>query len=164
LARRCTVCTHPDVERINAALVAGELSYRAIAKRFGISKQAVGRHAQNHLPATLARAQDAEEVAEADDLLGQIEDLREQAQEIKDKALRANDLKTALQGIRELVRIIELLAKLRGELDERPQVNILLLPQWVTVRSVLLDALMPFPDARAAAAQALLEVDGGTGA
>jgi len=111
----------------------------------------------------LIQAQAAQEAANADDLLGQIEDLRRQAQAIKDQAMKTNDLRTALQGIRELVRIVELLAKLRGELDERAQINILLLPEWVQVRTRLLYALTPYPEARQAAAAALLEVDGGTG-
>lgn len=96
---------------------------------------------------------------DADNLLAQIEGLQRQAQAIKDKAEKKGDLKTALAGIRELVRIIELLAKLRGELDERPVVNVLLSSQWVTVRAVLLEALSPYPAARQAAAAALLEVD-----
>lgn len=136
--------------------MAGE-PLRDIAGRFGISKSSLARHKDAHLPAYLAKAQDAEEVAHADDLLGQIEDLRRQAQAIKDKAEKAGDLRTALAGIRELVRIVELLAKLRGELDERDQVNILLLPEWVRVRTRLLCALTPYPEARQAAAQALLE-------
>lgn len=164
MGRKCTVCTHPEVEAINAALVADDESYRMIAQRFGISQSAVGRHARNHLPAALIQAEEAEEVAHADDLLGQIEDLRRQAQRIKDKAEMAGDLRTALRGIRELVRIVELLAKLRGELDERAQVNILVSQQWTDTRTVLMGALRPFPDARAAAAQALLEVDDGHGA
>lgn len=100
---------------------------------------------------------------DADNLLGQVADLQGQAQGIKDKAEAAGDLKTALQGIRELVRIVALLAKLRGELDERPVVNVLLSPQWLEVRAVLLQALTPYPDARQAAARALLEVDGARG-
>ena len=162
MPRRCTVCAHPDREAIDRALVAGE-SYRAIAQRFAVSRHAAGRHAREHLPAMLAQAQDAAEVTQANDLLAQVEDLQRQAQVIKDKAERSGDLRTALAGIRELVRIVELLGKLRGELDERPVINVLLTPQWVQVRAVLLQALTPYPEARTAAAAALLEVDGGRG-
>ena len=159
MPRRCTVCTHEQKEQIDQALVAGE-PLRDVAGRFGISKSSLARHKDAHLPTILAKAQAAEEVAQADDLLGQIEDLRRQAQAIKDQAMKTNDLRTALQGIRELVRIVELLAKLRGELDERAQINILLLPEWVQVRTRLLYALTPYPEARQAAAAALLEADG----
>ena len=159
MPRRCTVCDHPEREAIDKALVSGG-SIRDIAGHYnGISKSSLARHKDAHLPATLAQAEAAREVAQGDNLLAQVDDLRRQAQVIKDKAEKAGDLRTALQGIRELVRIVELLAKLRGELDDRPQVNLLLAPQWVQTRTVLLNALAPYPDARQAAAQALLEAD-----
>jgi len=157
MARPCSICTHENREAIDEALIAGQ-SYRKIAERFGVSPAALSRHLRRHLVALLAGRSEVE----ADNLLEQVADLQRQAQAIKDKAEAAGDLKTALQGIRELVRIVELLAKLRGELDERPVVNVLLTAQWVTVRAVLLEALTPFPDARQAAAVALLEVDGGS--
>lgn len=54
---------------------------------------------------------------------------------------------------------IELLAKLLGELDDRPQVNITLSAEWVQIRTVLLDALAPHPEARASVSAALLELE-----
>lgn len=54
---------------------------------------------------------------------------------------------------------IELLAKLLGELDDRPVVNITLSAEWVQIRTVLLEALTPHPEARSAVAGALLELD-----
>jgi len=45
---------------------------------------------------------------------------------------------------------LELTAKLMGELDERPQINVLVAPEWILVRTALLDALRPFPEARVA--------------
>lgn len=154
MARPCSICTHDKRNAIDAALIAGQ-SYRQIAARFGVSQSALSRHLRRHLVALLAGRQEVD----ADNLLGQVADLQRQAQVIKDKAETEGDLRTALQGIRELCRIIELLAKLRGELDTRPVVNVLLSPQWVTVRAVLLEALSPYPEARQAAAAALLEVD-----
>ena len=154
MARQCSICTHDQRDAIDAELIAG-IGYRKIAEQFGVSPAALSRHLRRHLVALLAGRQEVD----ADNLLGQVANLQKQAQVIKDKAEAAGDLRTALQGIRELCRIIELLAKLRGELDERPVVNVLLSPQWVTVRAVLLEALSPFPAARQAAAAALLEVD-----
>jgi len=52
-------------------------------------------------------------------------------------------LKTAgrLQGQLELV------AKLIGELDERPQINLNISPEWLELRAVIVQALQPHPDA-----------------
>jgi len=54
---------------------------------------------------------------------------------------------------------LELLAKLIGQLDERPQVNILVLPEWEKIRYTMLQALAPYPEARAAVADALRAID-----
>jgi len=56
----------------------------------------------------------------------------------------------------------ELLAKLLGELNEQPQINVLVAPEWLQVRSVLLDALAPFPEARTAVASRLLTLEANT--
>lgn len=159
MPRKCTICAHPDREDIDQALVAGDLSYRAIADRFGIARSSLIRHKTNHLPATLAQAQEAQEVARAGDLLSQLGQLRAEAQRIKNKAEAAGDFRTALTGIRELVRIVELMAKVSGELQEAQTVNVLIMPQWVTIRAALVGALGPYPEARAAVGQALQGVD-----
>jgi len=152
--RKCSICNHPQGNEIDAAVIAGS-SYRDIARQFGVTPGALGRHVKNHLVATLAAARDADRVARGDDLLDQVADLQRQAQEIKDKALEAADLKTALVGIRELVRIVTLLAKLRGELNANPVVNVLVSPEWTATRTALMRALEPYPDARAAVVAAL---------
>ncbi|HZS09425.1 MAG TPA: hypothetical protein VFD58_31625 [Blastocatellia bacterium] len=58
---------------------------------------------------------------------------------------------------------LELVAKLIGELNDQPQVNILIAPEWLTVRAALLGALTPFPEARRAVAERLLRMEGGNG-
>ena len=66
-----------------------------------------------------------------------------------------------LRTDRRLQGQLELIAKLLGELDERPQINVLLTPEWARVRGVLVEALAPFPEARAAAAAALVAAEAG---
>lgn len=159
MPRTCTVCTHAEREAIDAALVAGE-PYRGIAQRYAASPDAVFRHRSDHVPATLAQAAEAWEVARADTLLDQLTELRGDARRIGSKAEGAGDLKTALAGIRELVRIVELTAKLVGELDERPTVNVLVAPEWLQIRAALLDALGPHSEARSAVAARLVALEG----
>jgi hypothetical protein len=141
MPRSCTVCAHPEVEAINQALVAGEAS-RKIAARYGsLSRPAVQRHGENHLPAKLVMAEKAAEVAQADSLLEQVRDLQGRALSILDAAEVAGDLRTALSAIREARGNLELLAKLLGELDERPTVNLLISPEWLELRAVIVAAL-----------------------
>jgi hypothetical protein len=158
MARTCTVCTHPDRPAIDLALVNG-VSGNAVAAKFRVSEDAVTRHRGNHLPATLAQGQAAAAMARADDLLGQLQRLQADARRIGGKAEETGDLRTALMGVRELVRIVELTAKMVGELDDRPQVNVLLAPEWTAVRVALLAALRPFPEARVAVAERLATLE-----
>jgi hypothetical protein len=52
-----------------------------------------------------------------------------------------------LKTCEQLTAQLQLLAKLTGELDERPQVNILVHPDWLALRDRILGALQPHPDA-----------------
>jgi len=54
MGRKCTVCEHPEVARINR-LIAEGVSHSEIARRFGLGRKAVARHAKNHLPAAYRR-------------------------------------------------------------------------------------------------------------
>jgi hypothetical protein len=42
----CTVCAHPERKDLEAALASGT-SYREAAEKFGVSRSAIGRHAQH---------------------------------------------------------------------------------------------------------------------
>ena len=141
-------------------MVAGE-AFRHIAARFDTSTGALQRHKADHLPVKLAKAQEAEEVAQADDLLEQVRDLQGRALAILDKAEEAGELRTALSAIREARGNLELLAKLLGELDDRPQVNVLVSPEWLELRAIIVGALEPHPAARGAVLRALEGADDG---
>jgi len=158
MPRICTVCTHADRPAIDQALVNGK-GLRETSALFRVSEDALSRHKESHIPETLARAAGAEEVARADGLLSQLAALQADARRIGQKAETAGDLRTALAGIRELVRIMELTAKLVGQLDERPQVNVLVAPEWLTVRSTLIRTLEPYPEARRAVVASLVQLE-----
>jgi len=159
--RVCSICVHDGRAAIDAALVAGT-ALRDVARQHAVSKDALFRHRSDHIPARLAKAQDAAEVAQADDLLREVRALRGKAYSLLLKAEAAGDIRTALAGIREARGCLELLAKLLGELDERPTVNVLVAPEWLAVRAALLDALSPYPDARAAVSGRLVALGAGT--
>jgi len=155
MPRRCTICQHPHRTEVDAALVNGDV-FRTIAYRFGCSEAALKRHKADHIPALLAKSQDAATVANADTLLDQVRTLQRRALNILTLAENAGDLRAATAAIREARGCIELLSRLTGELDERATVNVLVLSaDWLAVRSRLLAALEPFHDARLAVAEVL---------
>jgi len=76
------------------------------------------RHQQEHLPPALMKTRDATEVVQADSLLAKITQLEMEARRLGKKAEDAGDFRGAMAAVRELVRIVELLAKMQGEITE----------------------------------------------
>jgi hypothetical protein len=157
MAGTCTVCLHDGRDRIDEDLVAGR-PYRDIAARDGVSISALSRHRQRHLsPAIVALAAETEAV-HGETLLGQLRSLYRRVGVILESAERDGRPGVALQAIKEARSILETVARVTGELDDRPQVNIVNLqssPEWLAVQARILRALAGFPDARLALASAL---------
>ena len=147
MPRSCTICQHPQREALDLALVGGAALSETAAK-YRVSNDAVSRHKANHLPTKLVLAEKAAEVAEAGDLLGQVQDLQARTLAILEAAEASREHRTALGAIREARSNLELLAKLLGELDERPVVNVLVSPQWLELRTLIIAALERHPQAR----------------
>lgn len=159
MPQKCSVCTHEKRQEIDQALINGD-SFRYVSQRFSVSTAALHRHRHGgHIAEALAKAQNAREVAAADNLLDQVRQLQKLALGILAKAANAGDLKTALIGIREARGCLDLLAKLQGDLPQEGTVNIVLSPSWVSLRTVILQTLEPYPEAKLKIAQALKKVD-----
>jgi hypothetical protein len=107
------------------------------------------------------KARQVEEAASADDLLDQVRNLQTHALDILERAEKVGDLRTALAAISQARGNLELLVKLAGELDERPVTNILISPEWLELRAVIVGALETHPGAREAVLSALEGVNNG---
>jgi hypothetical protein len=162
MARTCTICRHEDRPAIDQALV-NRRPFRDIACHFNVGRMALLRHHDDHLPAAMAKAKEAEEAAQADDLLKEVRALRTKAYSLLIQAEKSGDLRTALAGVREARACLELLAEMSQQLDRRPVVNLLVLPEWLRVRAELLAALQPYPEARSAVAARLAALDAPNG-
>jgi hypothetical protein len=147
MPRSCTVCGHAARTAIDKAL-AGGASNRSLASLYDVSEAAVRRHRANHLPALVARAQEAEDVREALDVVKQLKAINAASLHILKEARERGKQATALAAIDRIHRQIELQAKLLGELDDRPQVNVLVSPQWLELRTTIITALERHPQAR----------------
>ncbi len=168
MPRTCQICAHPERAAIDRALAAGE-PLRGIARTYFGTVQpedALSRHKAEHLPQTVARAAAVQEVeqargvvAEGLDVVGQLRAINNITLHVLKEARDAKDHDIALKAIDRVQRQIELQAKLLGELDERPQVNILIAPEWVHLRGLLMHALSDYPEAKASVAAVLMEVD-----
>ena len=67
MARKCSICTHPEKDSVDILLVSG-ISLRKIAKRFNVTSAAVNRHLKNHIPLQLLRVKADQELRSAENL------------------------------------------------------------------------------------------------
>lgn len=157
MGRTCTVCSHKDVDEINRLLLTGT-SFRDIAGQFDLSKTALARHKESHIPELLLKSEDIKEVVNADNLLAQLQEARTSALDLLDKAIAVGDTKVygpPSSYLSEIRQQIKLWAELEGRLASQPQVNITLNAEWIELRSTIIAALEPFPEARRAVVDAL---------
>ncbi|MFZ3133111.1 MAG: hypothetical protein WBH08_03825 [Methanothrix sp.] len=154
MGRQCTVCGHKDVEEINKLLLCSD-SYRDIARQFGLSKDALARHKESHMPELLLKSQEVKETLQADNLLDQIVYYESEARRFKGLAESQGDLELALKAVDRALKCLDLFAKARGIISDQPQVNILVLPEWIALRTAIIQSLRPYPDALEALRDAL---------
>jgi len=164
MPRTCTICTHPERRAIDSALVQNT-AFPALSTRYGVSEDALGRHRAAHIPALVAKGEAlaAEETSIALDVVRQLQAINTASREILAAARKSGDGELALKAIDRIFKQIELQAKLLGELEQEGTVNVVLSPEWLQVRALVLTALAPYPEARGAVAADLakLEATGG---
>lgn len=166
MPQHCTVCAHPERDRIDVELAGGG-SARALAPRVGLSQAALLRHRRRHLSPALvrvAREHRTEESARGSYLsvLDRLETLAVRIDRFIDTAEHKGSIVGGAAVLREMRSTLETIARITGELDERGQsvtVNVLASPEVAELVRRLLGALAPFPEARIAAAAALDVVD-----
>lgn len=163
MPRRCTVCAdhrRPEVDRLIAA---GNVPVRRIAAQYGFAQSSLRRHAEDHVPAAMAEAAQAELVAHGASLLDQVTSLHRRALGLLQRAEVAGDFRAAMAGIREARGCVELLARLEGQLREREAatVNVLIAPDFLRLRGVILGALAEHPEAAQKVASALASAEAG---
>ncbi|MGI5985298.1 MAG: hypothetical protein ACOX7O_05535, partial [Oscillospiraceae bacterium] len=94
-------------------------------------------------------------VTNADNLLDQIVYYEAEARRFKELAESQGDLELALKSVDRALKCLDLFARVRGIIQEQPQVNILVNPQWIELKAVIVAALRPYPDALEAVRDAL---------
>jgi len=98
--------------------------------------------------------QEAPELADLD-ILAEMRGLYRRIREHLDRADNTDNWQAIRAFHAEARRDLELLAKLLGELEQEGTVNITLSPEWIQLRTTVLQALGPYPAARVAVYDAL---------
>ena len=128
---KCTVCTHPQHQAIDQALLAGDATYEALSRQYGPSPSAIYRH-KKHLEAKTRRARQRLRdnlslgfFCKLNNFLAQIQNA---AQTADAEGNAAVVLKAATVG----TRIITSLAKQELPLELDMVYRFLASPQWAT--------------------------------
>jgi len=152
MAKKCSVCEHEQVERINLELMHGT-SLRKVAKEFGVSSSALHRHKSEHVKGV-------EEISSALPVISveKVMELERRADSLYWEAMRNDDRLNAIRALKEYRETVSLYAKLTGELTKQAQVvhnHLHVNPEWVSLRQTMLAALAPYPEARTALINAI---------
>lgn len=164
----CTICAHAARHQVDVGLT-HRVPHRVLAARFGLSKDAIGRHAANHLSpvqraAILAAAKptaidlDALRTSETEGLLAQLVTQRARLQAHSELAATLGDVRGAVAAEGAITSNLTLVAKLLGQLVQHHDVrhtSILISPDYLRLRATLVAALRPYPEAARAVGAAL---------
>lgn len=128
----------------------------AVARSFHLAPRSVARHKARHLaePVEVALPGPAGD-RRLDDLDGRLVELEGKLSAALERAERSANARALVDVAREIRMTVETIARLRHQLNDAPTINVLALPSFADVSGRLLAALLPWPDARAAAAAAL---------
>jgi anthranilate phosphoribosyltransferase len=128
MAGKCRVCDHGERAAIDKAIVTRSASLRTIADRYGVSKTALIRHRDSHIPKLVQAAESAramQAVSSGAALVDELDRLLKKALAILEAAEKAGELKVALQAIREARETIKACADLAVTVDLEERVEAL---------------------------------------
>lgn len=125
---RCQCCVHPRLYLIHEALLAGR-PIAAIAREFGLDRNAVIRHKEKHMPEQMREAADAARAGagptrvsqiEGEVLLGQAAEVYQIAMAtLEDLEKPGKDQRARVSALREVRACLEMLAKLSFAIEDR---------------------------------------------
>ncbi len=168
--QQCRCCLHRELAGINLALARG-VSVRALARRYGLSIDSLFRHRKAHLPPQLRASLiagpelsidlDKLRETESQSLLANLVNLRGRLFSALDVGEEHGDANMVSRVAGQLHQNLELTGKLLGDLasGHTSVTNVLIQPQYVSMRIELVNALRPFPAAARAVAAVLHQIE-----
>ena len=168
MGRPCSVCGHPKRDEIDKLLL-DKPNFRAISRQFDVGRKPLENHLSNHISDELLKSQDAKDALQADNTFSEyqaakarIEALSKKTYDLLAKAEVTENHNACIGYIREargqegeLREQRKLLAELEGKLATQPTINITLNAEWIELRTVIVQALDPYPQAKEAVVLAI---------
>jgi hypothetical protein len=139
-------------------MIASQEKLADISRKLAVSEDALKRHKDRCIITALSATPNTKDVINGDNLLAQLQAARNKAIELLDMAIAAGDTKVygpPSSYLSEIRQQIKLWAELEGRLASQPQINILINPEWIELRTLIINALEPYPEAREAVVHAI---------
>jgi hypothetical protein len=156
----CKVCLHPKRSEIEQQIAARSLTTVEAGKIVGCHNSTISRHMHGCVaPNVLERVQAEAKERQSLNVLDQLRQSRQVTLQILDRALSKGDYRLALKTLVVELKQLMFEAKLTGELNEAPQVNLFLSPEYVQFRQEMMRVLGHYPELREEVAQTLFEAD-----
>jgi hypothetical protein len=100
------------------------------------------------------RAQAEANELQSMNVLDQLRQSHQTTLQILDAALSKGKDRVALKALEVELKQLELNARITGQFSDAPQVNLMMAPEFVKLKQVIVDRLLPYPDARLALSEA----------
>jgi hypothetical protein len=168
MGRKSKIECHPKSEEIISLLFNGSKNPDILRRYSGITEDDLDYYRANKLPEVLSKSKDlkalADEIEQADVHKGDtylqlVVGLQKKALDALEQQDPAGDPKSWAMVSREARGYLELLGKALDRIKDAPQiqVNLLVNPEWLALRTVIIAALEPYPAAREAVVHAIRE-------
>ena len=166
MGRKSKIEAHPQSEEIIKRLASGE-EYSDIVRDIpGLTWDDLDYYQKNKLPNIISKSKDlkalADEIEQADVHKGDtylqlVIGLQKKALDALEQQNAKEDPKSWAMVSREARGYVELMGKALDRIREAPpaQITIVNNPQWVELRTLIITALEPYPDARQAVVHAI---------
>jgi hypothetical protein len=132
----CTICNHPQRQKIDQALIAGSATLATLSQAHGLSTSALHRH-QAHLQAKVNRAKDQLQDNLRQGCIFWLSQALEMAMATAQAAQTEGNAKVVLQALGHGTRIINLILKQDFQLDPKVVYGILASDQWAAQTGLL---------------------------
>lgn len=168
----CKVCTHAERAAIEVGL-AEHRSIKGMSQRFGMSIFSLYRHRQHHMPPQLIAKllsgkpyaqQNLDElrVTESEGLLQNAVIVRDRLYRNAESAESVGDFRAAVLAYGKIIDSLTLIGKLLNQFSAHAHVvnnQLIVSPDYLRLRTALIAALEPYPEARQAVARVLREIE-----
>jgi hypothetical protein len=166
MGRKSKIEAHPQSEEIISLLFNGAKNPEILRKYSGVTEDDLDYYRDNKLQEKLSKSKElkalADEIESADIHKGDtylqlVIGLQKKALDALEQQDATKDPKSWAMVSREARGYVELLGKALDRIRDTPpvQVNILVNPEWVALRTKIITALEPYPEAREAVVHAL---------